>query len=90
MAGRTGGADEGAAPPIAGSLDDLYRDLVQAKAACGQGGSDLTREGFARMLESQRAQIRKRYDCSEVDFKVKVENGKVKLIATPVKPGEKR
>jgi hypothetical protein len=87
--GRAGDKKEGPEPSTTGSLDDLYRDLLQAKADCGHGGSDLSREAFDRMLMRQRDQIRKRYDCSEVDFTVKVDNGKVKLVARPVKPGEK-
>ena len=64
--------------------DSLFHELLEARAACGQKGK-MTRESFEKLLESQRSEIGKRYECSEVTFKVKVEQGKVKLVAKPVK-----
>jgi hypothetical protein len=75
----------GASPPAGESTEALYRELLAARAASGQKDPDLTRDAFEMLLRSQRAEIRNRFDCSDVAFKVKVENGKVKLVARPVK-----
>ena len=75
----------GAAAHAKEKTEALYRELLTARAASGQREPDLTRDAFEMLLQSQRAEIRNRFDCSEVAFKVKVENGKVKLVARPVK-----
>ena len=74
------------ARPTAGeSTEAIYRELLAARAACGQKGADMTRDAFEKLLGSQRAEIRRRFDCTDVEFRVKVENGNVKLVARPVK-----
>ena len=79
-----------ARPPAAESTEALYRELLDARASCGGKGMDLTRETFEKLLQSQRDEIRRRFDCSEVDFKVKVDQGKVKLVARPRRGDERR
>jgi hypothetical protein len=78
-----GGGEDAGATSRAGD-DALYQELLAARAACGQKG-EMTRERFEKLLAGQRSEIGKRYDCSEVTFKVKVEKGKVKLVAKPVR-----
>jgi len=79
-----------AGPPAAESTEALYRELLDARASCGGNGTGLTRDAFEKLLQSQRDEVRRRFDCSEVDFKVKVESGKVKLVARPRKGDERR
>ncbi len=79
------GAPAAARPNAGESTEAIYQELLAARAACGQKGADMSRDAFEKLLGSQRAEIRRRYDCAEVEFKVRVENGKVKLIARPVR-----
>ena len=91
-AGPGEAASPASAPPSsaagrapAGTTESLYHEVLAARAASGQKDPEPTRDGFEKLVAAQRAEIRKRYDCSDVTFKVKVENGKVKLVARPVR-----
>ncbi len=63
--------------------DDLYDAYTSARAACGQANEGLSPDKLKSLLAKQEAQIRERYACSKVDFKVVVEEGKAKLKAVP-------
>lgn len=62
-----------------GTLFDSYRDTAMA---CGQNISALTPEKFQRVIEKQESALRKKLGCDAVDFRVVVEDGKVKLKAS--------
>jgi hypothetical protein len=65
--------------------DALYRDLLAAKEACGQSTAGLDRREFEEVLRQQREQVRARFACDDVEFKVSVEDSRVRLIVRPVK-----
>ncbi|MFQ5457612.1 MAG: MXAN_5187 C-terminal domain-containing protein [Myxococcota bacterium] len=65
------------------SGEDLYKEFVAARAACGLGAGNVRSADFEAFLQRQREDIRSRFDCAEVEFKVSVEDCKVRLIAKP-------
>jgi hypothetical protein len=72
-----------AAPPEAGG--DLFDAYRKAAASCGQDVAKLSREKLDRVIRQQEEQIRAKTGCRRVDFRVVVQDGKVKLKAAPVK-----
>jgi hypothetical protein len=81
IASREGGNE--ASPP--GGHDALYRELLAAKESCGQSTAGLDRREFEEVLRRQREQVRARFACDDVEFKVSVEESTVRLIVRPVK-----
>lgn len=67
-------------PESSDSLFVAYRD---AALACGQNVKGLTPEKLRSVVASQEAKLREKLGCERVDFRVTVENGKVKLKASP-------
>jgi hypothetical protein len=74
----------GAADPAEPDLFSEYRD---ARLACGQAVQNLSPEKFEKLLDKQRAALRKRYGNAEFRFRVAVEQGKAKLKASLVQAG---
>lgn len=73
------------APPQASPApDDLFTRYLDACRSVGQSTSGLTREKLDRVMADQRDALRGRLGCSDVRFRVVVENGKAKLKASPV------
>lgn len=71
-----------AAPEAAGGGSDLYRSYCDARLACGESVEGFTREKLERVLAKQRAQLAERFGADvEFTFRVKVEDGRVKLKA---------
>ena len=65
--------------------DDLFDAYVEARKACGEDTSGLTRQKLDLVIAKQEAALKSRYDCAAVKFRVVVEKGKTKLKAQPVK-----
>ena len=81
-AGKDNAAAPAKTPPETGdSLFVAYRD---AALACGQSVNGLTAEKLRSVVASQEAKLREKLGCERVEFRVAVENGKVKLKASPV------
>lgn len=73
------------APPQAPPTpDDLFTRYLDACRSVGQSTSGLTRERLDRVMADQRDALRGRLGCSDVRFRVVVEDGKAKLKASPV------
>ncbi|MCZ6783366.1 MAG: hypothetical protein O7G30_08665 [Proteobacteria bacterium] len=72
-----------AARPTGGG--DLFESYREAAASCGQNISALTREKLERVVRKQEAQLREKLGCEKVSFRVVVQDGKVKLKASPVR-----
>jgi hypothetical protein len=75
----------GSGPPLRGargasepSLFESYRDAL---LACGQDVSRLTEAKLQGVLAKQESAIRSKLGCERVDFRVVVQDGKVKLKA---------
>jgi hypothetical protein len=71
-----------AAPPTAG--ERLYAAYLEAAQRCGQDVGSLSPAKLAAAVKKQEAAIREKFGCERVRFKVVVEEGKVKLKASPV------
>lgn len=63
----------------------LYAAYVEAARSCGQDVAAIDRKKLAAAVKKQESAIRERYGCERVKFKVVVQQGKVKLKASPVK-----
>jgi hypothetical protein len=76
-------ADSKAAPAAArGSrTDDLFEAYRAAMKSAGQDTSGLSRAKLEAAIAKQEAAVRKQLGCAKVDFKVVVQDGKVKLKA---------
>lgn len=74
-------AAAGQAPPTAPDLFDSY---LRACQSCGQDPGGLSREKMQAVIRRQEEALRKQHGCSEVRFRVVIENGKAKVKATPV------
>lgn len=66
------------------SLDDLHRDYLGARQKTGES-TNISKEKLAAVLEQQRAALREKLKCKDVQFKVSIENGKTKLKAVPIR-----
>lgn len=69
--------------PENGKLKQLYEMYVAAKRKCGEDTSKITFEKIYSTIKSQIPQIKSRFNCERVEFKVTIEDGKVKLKAAP-------
>jgi hypothetical protein len=74
-------ANATAVAPAEPDLFEAYRDACRST---GQDVSNLTREKLSTVLQKQEAALRKQYACSEVRFRVVVEDGKARLKAQPI------
>jgi hypothetical protein len=73
-------AASGPAKPDQGA--DLYQEYVDARLACGQSADGISREKLEQSLAKQRAQLEKKFGAdASFQFRVAVENGKVRLKA---------
>lgn len=69
-------------PRDGGASPELFEAYREAARACGQDVSRITPEKLERVVASQRDSLRARLGCDDVDFRVVVQNGKVKLKAS--------
>lgn len=81
---RDRGIAQGDAPKhqgkaAAGGPRDLFEDYRDAALACGQDVTALTPERLERVVARQAVAVREKLGCDEVDFRVVVEGGRVKL-----------
>ena len=63
---------------------DLFEQFLAARRACGQDARGMDRSTLDALVEKQRQAVRERYGCKDVRFRVVVEEGRVKVKATPV------
>jgi hypothetical protein len=61
-------------------LERLYNTLVAAKKEAGENVSG-SLDSFSSFVQKKTDQIRKQYNCQDVEFSVEVANGQVKLKA---------
>lgn len=76
-------SNDGVKSSRAGSqLFDTYRDAAQA---CGQSVKGLTAKKLQAVVDKQTAALRSKMGCKDVNFRVTVKDGKVKLKASPIR-----
>lgn len=61
---------------------EIFDAFVEARRACGQSIDNLTTEKLETLLTKQENALRERFGDGSVRFKVVVENGKAKLLAS--------
>jgi hypothetical protein len=61
--------------------DDIFETYREAMLATGQNAIGLTRAKLQSAIDKQEAALKKKLGCEKVDFKVVVQDGKVKLKA---------
>ena len=64
---------------------DLFADYVAARQSCGQSVEQLDRARIDAQIAKQREALRARTGCTNVRFRVVVEDGRAELKASPVK-----
>ena len=65
-----------------GRFREVFDEYVAKRRACGQP-TDLSYDAIRDVLSKQVRTIKSRYDCSDVQFRVTVEDGKAKVKAVP-------
>ena len=79
--GGDGGSAGNPAKTNGGGHDDLFETYRDAMLATGQNASGLTPAKLQAAISKQEAALKKKLGCDRVDFKVVVQDGKVKLKA---------
>ncbi len=64
-------------------LDQVFREYSEACRLCNIPMANITKEAIAASLEKNRAAIRDKYQCRDLEFRVMVEDGKPKIKARP-------
>ncbi len=70
---------KGSAP--SGQDADIFETYRDAMIATGQDASGLTRAKLQSAIRKQEAALKKKFGCKRIDFRVVVQNGKVRLKA---------
>jgi len=86
--GDGGDGGDGTAGTQSGSADgraSLYEQFIQARQSVGLPTEGITPEGFARTLEKQKQIHTANPEIRDVEFSVKVKEGRVVVVARPVK-----
>lgn len=65
-------------------LSRLFSEFVEAKKQAGDDTANLALESFAKNLKQSEADLKKKYACSAVRFKVVTKDGKVTLKPVPI------
>lgn len=72
-------------PPKDQKLQQLYHEYLTMREKTGEGKPNFDFNAFCELLKKQQEQIIHKYNCKDVDFFVKIEEGHTKLKARPVK-----
>ena len=65
--------------------DDLFESYRSAASSCGQDVGKMTRAKLDSVIKKQEAALRQKLGCERVKFRVVVQDGKVKLKASPIR-----
>jgi hypothetical protein len=66
-------------------LQELYHEYLSMREKTGEGSPNFDFTAFCDLIKKQQEQIITRYQCKDVQFFVKLEEGHAKLKARPVK-----
>ncbi len=64
-------------------VQQVYRNLIEAKRRCNEPTDNLSYESVARSMAQQRERLRQTHNASDVDFKVVIKSGKAYLKPEP-------
>lgn len=73
------------ASPQDRKLESLFNEYLKKRQETGEGAPKLNFQGFCELVNKQRETIVQKYNCKDVDFYVKVEEGHARLKARPVR-----
>ncbi len=65
-------------------VDRIYRNYIAARKRCNES-VNIPKEKIAAIIEKQAPQIKQKYKCRDVDFKVVIKGGRTVLKAVPRK-----
>ena len=65
--------------------EKLYKEFISAKASLNEKTDKIKVTTIAEIIAKQTAQIKSKYECASVDYKVVTENGQAKIKAIPKK-----
>ena len=68
----------------------LIDSYLEAAEACGQSVKGLSAKKLQSVVDKQTTALRKKMGCDDVSFRVVVQDGKVKLKASPIRSCERR
>lgn len=72
-------------PQLTG-VDAVFQSYLDARRQCNLPTDNVSKEAMASVIEKQREMLKSKHSCSEVEFRVVIENGTPKLKARPAKP----
>lgn len=78
-------AERPVSAPDKGGLEHVYQHYLEARRSCNLPTDNISRENLFAVIEKQREQLKHKHHCSDVEFRVVVENGAPKLKARPAK-----
>ncbi len=76
-------ADRGVTSALAGA--ELFEKYIESAQACGQKVAGLTPQKLQAVVDKQTSALRQKLGCKDVNFRVVVQAGKVKLKAAPIR-----
>ena len=65
-------------------VDKLFAALIEAKKQCGENSDNMGAESFKKFVTQKTAQLKREFNCEQVEYVVEVEQGQVKLKAKGV------
>jgi hypothetical protein len=66
-----------------GEMETIYRQFVQARRECNLPTDNISREKVAEIVEKHKRAALEKYGCSDVELRIAVENGNLKLKIRP-------
>jgi len=71
-------------------LEIVFQHYLEARRKCNLPTDNISRETMFSVIDTQREQLKSKYHCAEVEFRVVIENGLPKLKARPAKTAVKQ
>lgn len=71
--------------PDRGNLENVYQHYLEARRSCNLPTDNVSRENMISLIEKQREVLKQKHHCSDVEFRVVIENGAPKLKARPAR-----
>jgi len=66
-------------------LEHVYQQYLDARKKCNLSTDNVSRETMFSVIEKQRDSLKSKHHCSDVEFRVVIEDGAPKLKARPAK-----
>ena len=78
-------ADRHAPPAENSKLESVYQHYLEARRSCNLPTDTISRENMIAVIEKQRENLKNKYKCADVEFRVVIEDGAPKVKARPAK-----